>query len=762
MYADPFRLRPYPVFSKNAGDILICLQSLLQLLLRSLPQEHVSELLRAAYLPDQMDQDQDQDHDPHQAPGVTTSIPYSSFTTDIDFQQYCFSRFGLGIFHPPTLPSGLTFKDYLERSGHADRHLAEYSPSGPFMPNIEIIHLGAARALRRDLTWALCTNAERIQRIVIPISDITRYFAMVKRFKTLSNITFLMERALQHREDLTAEQQEIRALQRADRVRHLEEMVLFVQEHQRQHRNILRVARCIKDVFSMEEDCPKEYQDRLVQAMPPLFEPRFIDSRNWCQFVPKVNETDLSFVELFSTRDVPPQELSLDRILKQGPFLQRCRSLRTFEMLSPGEDAFQWAADERKRYIADTASGQTPRRPLVPLRSIHINYDYPSTGRQINDVGFAFQDTLEDIFLAIHSTVEQSSSEPHQLLLGDSHSFWDLPRLNILDVTTNYIFLHVHKDFLQRCSQATCINLDDMRQVYSPDEIVHWKPAKLAQLEILTLCGTPALSFHPATLKYTPELQVLRLSIQPDDDGDGETTFIPPAEMFQVIRHSETSESDVDSNRISLELVARWPAWTWDWELPKLTQLLLTGEFGYRFQLKMLDRTPNLESLQLYILSRSGEHERTVCLQDLLKPGSQDNNNDSNNNNLNILDDDRVWEGSDFMHLPALSVLTLYGSWRMDKRVLNTLFRRMMPGISTLIMSSCLGHEFSEWVDATRTHLHELFAAEMKMVITEEMIAEAGLAKPPGLGGMFQVGYDLDDPSAGRTLSKPAIYQLYC
>ncbi|KAF9922649.1 hypothetical protein FBU30_007236 [Linnemannia zychae] len=65
------------------------------------------------------------------------------------------------------------------------------------------------------------------------------------------------------------------------------------------------------------------------------------------------------------------------------------------------------------------------------------------------------------------------------------------------------------------------------------------------------------------------------------------------------------------------------PAWTWDWNLPNMTQMSLRGEVAFRFQFKMLDKTPSLQYLSVNIESWSEDHERVVELTDLIKPGSQ-------------------------------------------------------------------------------------------------------------------------------------------
>ncbi|KAF9111739.1 hypothetical protein BGX30_007495, partial [Mortierella sp. GBA39] len=69
----------------------------------------------------------------------------------------------------------------------------------------------------------------------------------------------------------------------------------------------------------------------------------------------------------------------------------------------------------------------------------------------------------------------------------------------------------------------------------------------------------------------------------------------------------------------SASTAIRRPVWTWDWNLPKLTELRLESEHAYRFQFRMLGGTPSLVELSINCRSKSGLHRRTTGLEDLLK-----------------------------------------------------------------------------------------------------------------------------------------------
>lgn len=784
IYADPFRLHPCAFFSKE--DPIIKLLSLIKTLLLSLPEGRgVTDLLRVAYLSavpayasaDDMTMEHQRQEAPPPIPAAeaaTTSLPYFSFITHIDFEPQ--HAFHCGIFHIPPFPSNSAILEYLDNNGHVERYTTK-DVTGRLTHNEQprIICQGVARDLRRDLTWAICVNgAERIQRLTIPISDISRYLAIVGRLNVLSNVTFLLDSDIRPHLDVGQQfsegDQEVLARLQKEREGHLEEMILFVQEHCRRFPNTLAQGRCVKDTFTTEE-CPKEVHDRLIQSLPTLYRPQFIDYSNWVQFSARVQDIDLSAVKFITTLSIKPEEPVFERVCEQvGTFLHRCRALDDVHIRSPGEDAFRWAADERKQFERDIADGRTTlsQQPLVPLRRFCVEFDdHPSSGGFFDDAVFAFQETLENIFVIIYETVEQNSTQPIEFSIGDSNnnsnyqSHWELPRLSWLNISNDYATLRVHPTFLQRCTQVTYISLLDMRREYSLDQVDYWEPANLPRLTSLTLQGTAAISFHPDTLKYAHELQILHLQmVRYEDDM---TCFIPPAEELDVIVEVDStvdggsSDDAVDGETFSLSTpLARRPVWTWDWELPKLTNMSLTGEHAYRFHFRMLDCTPNLIHFSLDISSTTRLHQRTIHIKDLIKPGSQQPQQRH--------DGEEIYQEQhdlEYIFIPTLKRLSLYGSWRMTAHVLQTLFSRVAPKTTNLTMSSCLGHDFSEWVDATKQYLHELVAATLpiEFEVSEEQIADAGLEAT--MSGRHRVGYRLKETPTGRILETPASYKVF-
>ncbi|KAG0375370.1 hypothetical protein BGX24_009184 [Mortierella sp. AD032] len=357
---------------------------------------------------------------------------------------------------------------------------------------------------------------------------------MVGRLELLADVTFVLDkniRGVKYLNQMSVPtRQEVSTRLRAERIRHVEDMVLFVQEHKRLFPNVLATGRCIKERLC-NVDCPEEYQLRILQLLPPLIKPRSIDHNNWTQFITKAQDTNLSFVKSF----------------------------------------------EPARYNADIAAGRLPQYALVPLRSFIVKGGRPFAGHQINDVAFAFSSTLESIEISGQWRQLRSDQDGPDSTIDDDESTWFLPRLSKLmaDMGSMHSYLHLPPEFLSRCPRLVTVNLCDRLGEYNLGNIHQWKPAALPHLTSLRLRGTPAASFHPDTLKNTPELVELRLGIS---RNRAECYYIPPPEQFIGIGHAKTGV--LEPNEASTPRPGPSPSpspliWTWDWELPKLTNLTL-------------------------------------------------------------------------------------------------------------------------------------------------------------------------------------------
>ncbi|KAF9136049.1 hypothetical protein BGW39_008012 [Mortierella sp. 14UC] len=771
-------------FTLRADTALADLLHLIHVVLRSVPKDRVSPLLKAAYL--------DNDNQPAAAPegeGQSNAeaaalsndsdppqIPYYTFLTSLDFQY--FSPPNQGIFDNPTLGSNAYLNNELGHDGYSKWYLAEdiYVRLMHKLQEKAVAH-GTARELCNDLTWALSTNTENIRTLVVGLSDVSRYLEQVHRFKVLTDVTFLIDRnltfSLPFGGELSAQDEEMLSLQRTGRIQHYEEMLSFVQEHRRVHSDVLRIARCISDSVT-SESCSMEYQNRLFQCLPLLVRPLSIDNNIWACFVAKIQDTDLSFVEAFFQR-IPsgPTDTLWNQLAKEAPFLHRCHALETFDSVSLGDNAFQWAVDERKQFVADLVAGRSCLRPLVPLRDFTISYHHPTAGRQLNDALYAFNDTLEVVSATTTSwsSIEDDIQESPKFSIGgdidnSSNSFWGLPRLMTLCINTFDTHLRVHPDFISRCPQLKSVDLHDRRREYLLNEVV-LETSGLAGRH-LNLTGTFALSFHLDTLKTTPELLSLLLGLVTYDVF----MFIPPVEEFGAIVGYQEQQQQQHGDEEAVERD--------DIDLDNSNNSL-TIPLG----------TPSLVALYLDTTTASMEHKRTICLEELLRPSSRHAGLDKFLEKerrrrariarmIHILDSDQfsdnlgkgaeeieedadeqgkgeveseIWRDFEYVEVPTLTHFTVNGPWTLEGgRALEVLFGKVVPNTMMLTTKDCGGYNLLDVVETTSKCLHDVRTVNVSVCAPMSEAVRAGLERVPESQDRYLPLFQLVQPPEGGRL----------
>ncbi|OAQ32624.1 hypothetical protein K457DRAFT_16188 [Linnemannia elongata AG-77] len=744
-----------PVFKRR--------QKLVATLLLGVPKTRITDLLRATFLQDSVD---DQEHSP--APYA----PYHSFATvivlsgcndafDGDFRQIDGFREDYYKFHQNEGPPSQRLLDFVKDHGLKDRYATEAPLAKLLLERPGDTFTNAInRELRRDLMWALCSDMERLRYIEIPVSDIDRYLPLVDKFKALSKVRFELDRRLFPThidlEELTPEQFTVLNHQREARKRHLDQMVLFVQGLRHHHGNVLQAATCSGEYPLLCEKCPDEYQEHLTRLLPPLPDPKALDIYNWGHFATKVKETNLSAVKTIRPPQGQPGALSLPRLFEQSPFLHRCRSLENISLTSITDDVFQWAVDERRQHDAEIAAGRSPQRPLVPLRYAEVNNERPTDGRLINDIGYSFGKTLQSLEvrpLSLGWRLAGIIPDSVECWVGGrlSWSCWHAPLLSHLTIDAYHNLLRVHPSLFVQCPQLERIELGDRRTEYSSSDITRYEPAELIQLKSLKLQGSPAISFHPGVLKNAPELNYLVLRM-PNYDTP---SYIPP------VSELEEPGEELEDDTVELTPTAAAttssppgrPIWTWDWDLPKLTTLELTSEFAYRFQFKLLRSTPSLERFLVDTRSLSDQHKRTLGVKDLLQ-----NTQDSIAENYTQGDDED--ETLDllqlqYIHLPNLTDFSLIGDWTLDRRVLTILCRKVLPKNQRhLSLRGCSGFGLQDWVKTTLQHLPKLWTVTASCEVTPDSASEVGLVMEydnRGTGAGGDVCYRLVDESPDYT-----------
>ncbi|KAF9136052.1 hypothetical protein BGW39_008015 [Mortierella sp. 14UC] len=391
--------------------------------------------------------------------------------------------------------------------------------------------------------------------------DIGRYLPLVRRFKALSCVIFVLDRELGDDdvdlEELTPRQRTVLNQLREGHARNLDQMLVFAQEHRQHHPGVLQRVEFLRSTSNSPE-CPKQYELQLHRLLPPLIDPVYIYLDNLTRFVAKVKETNLSVVKVIEPSRYRSGDWDLSRLLAETSFLHRCRSLEKIVLSFVNKD-------------------------------VKIEAYWPL-------------DVLD-------------SQDISELAIGNSNLYWDLLLLSTLDVQCRRRRLRFYPDLLFRCRQLNSIALHDDRRDYSLHEVIHYQPFDLPQVGHLDLQGTPAISLHPDSLKTTTQLTRLSLG----KSCSPEQPFIPPVERFDELdQDGETNNGDVMDNNTTTTSPGpsspRRPIWTWDWDLPELVSLKFASKFAFQFQFRMLHRTPSLMFLSIILKSELGLHKGRITL----------------------------------------------------------------------------------------------------------------------------------------------------
>ncbi|KAG9069513.1 hypothetical protein KI688_010416 [Linnemannia hyalina] len=587
-----------------------------------------------------------------------------------------------------------------------------------------------------------CSNAERIQILYLPISDIGRYLTLVPRLRVLACVAFQIDKNLigpsYWNHGMGEVEKECWTRLKEGRVRHLE-MISFVQEHQRHHRNVIQTARCA-NVRVYEDQCPEDYTIRLLQSLPPLVKPQFLDCRNWDQFVAHLPDRDLSFVREIRTRK------AFDRNIKLVTFLRRRRSLESIHATSSVEGIFKWAVQERKDFNdaaavhnCGAAVAASEQRSLVPLRDYDVMCSGAHAGRQASDVIYAFNKTLENIkvkFCGITTTY--GSQRFPDFVLGrkiddddddDGHRRSGAPR--------NLVRLELHLYAFQNGAPAAPVatggqgEADDNSSMLNgiPDSFT--KPTQqgpvawtwdwdIPKLINLFLVAEFALKFQFRMLDSTPNLNYLSLNV---NGGAG-------PERNRTIGIKELLRP------------------------------------GFRHSL-----------LPLFL-----ERDQQLCERRRRRQVASDRVEDDDDDDAIFQlqrqeekEDDELWRQEfQFLQLPKLQTLSLIGHWDVDHpRVLNAFFSKVAPRITSLWVEPvsdgrCYcqeGFMIPELIRSTTENLHELNVCVVKIPFKLELMVETGLVDDtsydrelPG-AGWWRVFVMVERP-AGRRLNSPARYRF--
>lgn len=311
--------------------------------------------------------------------------------------------------------------------------------------------------LRTALTWALCEPfLEQIRSIDIPLSDIDRYLAIVRRLRSLSSINFINDLAMDRQLTSISEYAQIdfgRArLIEGLKAKAIDSMIQFTEKATRLHRSQLRqVDFQSQGAISFQTKRPTLIMERISRALPPLDWPRVLDESNWVQLAKHTDSTCLDRV----TRIFTPFGLQWRADLaKVGPIWTECRSLEALEVrFYPTPVSFRWAEEKHTRQ----QEGLNPKQNLPPLRHITIREYNDTPLLYIDDLAVAFSDTLETINYDCYSGNMGHHDGPNsrfattRVTLTAGHQWVTMPALKNLTIATSKHDLVLDPALLCRC-----------------------------------------------------------------------------------------------------------------------------------------------------------------------------------------------------------------------------------------------------------------------------------------------------------------------
>ncbi|KAF9276146.1 hypothetical protein BGZ88_001905 [Linnemannia elongata] len=357
--------------------------------------------------------------------------------------------------------------------------------------------------------------------------------------------------------------------------------VQLVKDHARLFpRRLRKVSSCNwdKQIGFLRQSIPKGVQLEIFRMLPPAQRMKSLTGDNWLQLAAHPEATNMRFLETLRNKMPAEEWFGPSYVYRQ--LLQRCRTLKNLEIPPLGQSSFAWAVQEKRnhdsRIFANKGQGEVAweenslPRGLVPLENFIIEEHLKPLTDEIDDVAFAFSQTLANI------TVRISGIDTEMRWIRFGRGWMDLPNLTRLEIQANFARLDLHPELLSHCPNVTCVRLSDRTYGYRCQDIVPCQAAHLAHVETLTLTGWSALTFHQATLHSASKLTKLEVTMELDGE-DG--CFIPPPSELKWSYGIE------DDSRVGTEFqeptaILR-PRWTWDWYLPCLTDLQLTSEFAY-------------------------------------------------------------------------------------------------------------------------------------------------------------------------------------
>ncbi|KAF9929517.1 hypothetical protein FBU30_001487 [Linnemannia zychae] len=567
----------------------------------------------------------------------------------------------------------------------------------------------------QELMWTLSNPIlEQLESLCIPLSDIHRYHEVIGRLSRLEEVFFVLDDIYDRR--IRTSYPSVLGLRHN---KAMQDIILFVEEHTRLFKGCLKITNGVNpDLFRyVNNSIDQETENKLCSLLPPLQHLTSFSHNNWTHFMKHPMETDLSKVEHIWGIRVEQWQHSIQENLQ---ILQRCHSLRRLDLVSVGRGTFSWAAQMRKRLktagsglnsnLNGTSGTSLLKNPMVlsnhqglaPLERVRL-LGYSTMSDEADDIAFAFSETLQHLIVV----ALVGSGQYQTIYFGKG---WvDLPCLTEIDLTGHQHRIVIDPLLLAHCPNIIRARIEDSTSEYRCADINPCYSANLPRLVSMTLQGWSALTFHPETLRSANNIEFLRLHpYNPKRLG----RYIPPIdELDRSYGAADTLEAKITEDKEASTYDPRpvRPYWSWDWDLPKLTFLDLTGEFAFRFQFRLLMGCPSLTRLYLNIRTDDRQHTRALSLADFNI--SPDTNGLTNVLQGNILRKPR----STKIVVRSLTTLLLGGSWVLDDSLIENLLHGMFPRLHEVIMHETTGYTLRALIDLIRNKVKHVILMETRL-----------------------------------------------